>query len=127
MKEAGLDIESLEKHFLVSDEKYLQVNEGKAAVTTEQENLKRRERRDSDSSKPQGLITLAEDRSVGTISTKLYWRYFRSGLPAVLLILLSLLFFFSQGKLDNALLTSYHIFMCSTNFKGSQSPGDSHT
>lgn len=98
MKEEGLDIDSLEKHFLLSDEKYLQINQGKMTVTTEQENLNRRERRESECSKPQGLITLAEDRSVGTISARLYWRYFRSGLPAILLIMLALLFLFSQGK-----------------------------
>jgi len=45
-----------------------------------------------------GLATSSEDRNVGTISAGLYWRYFRSGLSAVLLILLVLLFLVAQGK-----------------------------
>lgn len=66
-----------------------------------QENAKRRERRESDCSRlsaGKGMTTCQEDRVVGTISSRLYWDYFRSGLHGVLLLFLLLLFFIAQGK-----------------------------
>ena len=63
--------------------------------------MKRRERRESDcsrSSTGKGMTTSQEDRVVGTISARLYWDYFRSGLHGVLLLCLLLLFFIAQGK-----------------------------
>lgn len=66
-----------------------------------QENVKRRERRESDCSRSsvgKGMTASQEDRIVGTISSRLYWDYFRSGLHGVLLLCLLLLFFIAQGK-----------------------------
>ena len=65
-----------------------------------QENVKRKERRDSDCSRlsaGKGMAASQEDRIVGTISAGLYWDYFRSGLHGVLLLFLLLLFFIAQG------------------------------
>lgn len=39
-----------------------------------------------------------EDRMVGSVTWRLYWRYFRSAFPAVLLIFLFFLVLFVQGK-----------------------------
>ena len=65
-----------------------------------QENSKRKERRESDCSEgaAKGLVTSQEDRIVGTISARLYWRYFRSGLHGILLMFLLLLFLIAQGR-----------------------------
>ena len=44
-----------------------------------------------------GLEIPDEDRSIGTVSLKLYWKYFRAGIPSVAMVGLVLVFVFSQG------------------------------
>ncbi|XP_015762179.1 PREDICTED: multidrug resistance-associated protein 4-like [Acropora digitifera] len=112
MKEAGLDIESLEKEFHDGHEKYHEVEGGKMIVTTEQENVKRKERRESDCSEglaSKGMATSQEDRIVGTISAGLYWRYFRSGLHGVLLLFILLLFLIAQASIISPNLWLVHL------------------
>lgn len=112
MKEAGLDIESLEKEFHNGHEKYHELEGGKMTVTTEQENVKRKERRESDCSEGmagKGMAASQEDRMVGTISAGLYWRYFRSGLHGVLLLFLLLLFLIAQASIISPNLWLVHL------------------
>ena len=45
-----------------------------------------------------GLEIPDEDRSIGTVSLKLYWKYFRAGIPCVAVVGLFLVFVFSQGE-----------------------------
>ena len=45
-----------------------------------------------------GLEILEEDRSIGTVSLKLYWEYFRAGQSALALIGLAVIFIFGQCK-----------------------------
>lgn len=112
MKEAGLDIESLEKEFHLGQEKYHEVEGGKMTVTTDQENAKRKERRESDCSEGfagKGMTASEEDRIVGTISASLYWNYFRSGLHGVLLLFLLLLFLIAQASIISPNLWLVHL------------------
>ena len=44
-----------------------------------------------------GLEIPDEDRSIGTVSLKLYWMYFRAGIPFVAMVGLVLVLVFSQG------------------------------
>ena len=46
-----------------------------------------------------GLEISAEDRTIGVVSTKLYWNYFRSGVPASVIIALICFCLITQGKL----------------------------
>ena len=39
-----------------------------------------------------------EDRSIGTVSLKLYWKYFRAGIPPVAIVALVLVLVFTQGE-----------------------------
>lgn len=112
MKESGMDIDSLEKEFHLGQEKYHEIEGGKMTVTTDQENAKRRERRESDCSRlsaGKGMTTCQEDRIVGTISSRLYWDYFRSGLHGVLLLFLLLLFFIAQASIISPNLWLVHL------------------
>ena len=71
-------------------------------ASADQENDKRKEGKERDRSQFIGgksLSTSNEDREVGSISSKLYWTYFRAGLHGVLLLLLLLVFLISQGML----------------------------
>ena len=103
IKESGMEIESLEKQLhLGMAEKYRQSEGGKMKDSTDLENAKRKESKKRDRSHfiaGKGLVTSNEDREVGTISSKLYWTYFRAGLHGVLLLLLLLVFLISQGVL----------------------------
>ena len=45
-----------------------------------------------------GLEILDEDRSIGTVSLKLYWKYFRAGIPPVAIVALVLVLVFTQGE-----------------------------
>ena len=45
-----------------------------------------------------GLEIPDEDRSIGTVSLKLYWKYFRAGIPCVAIVGLFFVFVFSQGE-----------------------------
>ena len=45
-----------------------------------------------------GLEIPEEDRSIGTVSLKLYWKYFRAGIPSVAMIGLAIVFLLAQGK-----------------------------
>ena len=47
---------------------------------------------------PGGLQISEEDRSIGAVSLKLYWKYFRAGTSPVLLSGLVMMFLLSQGK-----------------------------
>jgi len=112
MKESGMDIDSLEKEFHLGQEKYHEIEGGKMTVTTDQENVKRRERRESDCSRSsvgKGMTASQEDRIVGTISSRLYWDYFRSGLHGVLLLCLLLLFFIAQASIISPNLWLVHL------------------
>lgn len=112
MKEAGLDIESLEKEFELGHEKYHEVEGGKVTVTSDQENSKRAERRESDCSSGlagKGMTASQEDRIVGTISAKLYWNYFRAGLHGILLLALLLLFLIAQASIISPNLWLVHL------------------
>ena len=102
MKESGMEIESLEKQFHLDTEKYGKSEGGKMDVSNDQENTKQKERKERDRAQfiaGKGLVTSNEDREVGTISSKLYWTYFRAGLHGVLLLSLLLIFLISQGML----------------------------
>ena len=103
IKESGMEIESLEKQLhLGMAEKYRKSEGGKMKDSTDLENAKRKESKKRDHSHfiaGKGLVTSNEDREVGTISSKLYWTYFRAGLHGVLLLLLLLVFLISQGVL----------------------------
>ena len=46
-----------------------------------------------------GLEISVEDRTIGVVSTKLYWNYFRSGVPAPAIIALICLCLITQGEL----------------------------
>ena len=114
MKESGMDIESLEKQFHLDAEKYRTSEGGKTEASAGQENAKRVERRESDCSQfiaGKGLATSKEDRVVGTISSKLYWTYFRAGSHGVFLLLLLVLFFIAQGMLSGGILP-YIDYIC---------------
>ena len=50
-------------------------------------------------SEAKGLEISAEDRTIGAVSTKLYWNYFRSGVPASVIIALICFCLITQGKL----------------------------
>ena len=45
-----------------------------------------------------GLEIPDEDRSIGAVSLKMYWKYFRAGIPCLAMVGLVLLFFFTQGE-----------------------------
>ena len=45
-----------------------------------------------------GLDIEEEDRMTGSVSWSLYWKYFRAGLPSLLLIILAVFFVFVQGE-----------------------------
>ena len=47
-----------------------------------------------------GLDIEEEDRMTGSVSWSLYWKYFRAGLPSLLLIILVVFFVFVQGEFD---------------------------
>ena len=47
-----------------------------------------------------GLEIEEEDRMTGSVSWSLYWKYFRAGLPSLLLIILVVFFVFVQGEFD---------------------------
>ena len=49
-----------------------------------------------------GLEISAEDRTIGVVSTKLYWNYFRSGVPASVIIALICFCLITQGKLGQS-------------------------
>ena len=46
-----------------------------------------------------GLEISAEDRTIGVVSTKLYWNYFRSGVPTFVIIALVCFCLLTQGEL----------------------------
>ncbi|KAK3747336.1 hypothetical protein QZH41_017986, partial [Actinostola sp. cb2023] len=46
------------------------------------------------------LVEEDEDKAIGTVSWRLYWEYFRSGLPTVLIVCLFLFFAAAQGKVE---------------------------
>ena len=46
-----------------------------------------------------GLDISEEDRTIGVVSTKLYWNYFESGVPASVIIALICFCLITQGKL----------------------------
>ena len=50
-------------------------------------------------SEAKGLEISVEDRTIGVVSTKLYWNYFRSGVPASVIIALICFCLITQGKL----------------------------
>ena len=45
-----------------------------------------------------GLEIPDEDRSIGTVSLKLYWKYFRAGIPPVAIAAFILVLVFTQGE-----------------------------
>ena len=51
------------------------------------------------SSQAKGLIIPQEDRAIGVVSSKLYWDYFRSGVPLLLICAGICFCFITQGKL----------------------------
>ena len=50
-------------------------------------------------SEAKGLDISVEDRTIGVVSTKLYWNYFESGVPASVIIALICFCLITQGKL----------------------------
>ena len=46
---------------------------------------------------PLGLGIPEEDRCIGTLSSKIYWKYFRAGMPPVAMVGLAMVFIFAQG------------------------------
>ena len=42
-----------------------------------------------------------EDKSVGTVTFRLYWKYFKQGLPVYRIILLAIALLFAQGKVNS--------------------------
>ena len=64
---------------------------------------------------PGGLQISEEDRSIGAVSLKLYWKYFRAGTSPVFLSGLVMMFLLSQGKF-HLVFISFHfsiLFLCS--------------
>ena len=49
-------------------------------------------------SETKGLQISEEDRAIGTVSSKLYWNYFRSGVPSLVIFVVSCLCLITQGK-----------------------------
>lgn len=101
VQESGLDLDSIEEELRLGNEKYYAIHGVESVTKKESDKTTEPDRRESNCSNPvdgKGLASVTEDRSVGTISAGLYWRYFRSGLHAVLLILLILLFLVAQGE-----------------------------
>ena len=62
-------------------------------------------------SKPKNLEISQEDRAIGTVSSKLYWNYFRSGSPTLVIFAVLLLFLITQGKPQKMFLIS-QLFLC---------------
>ena len=52
----------------------------------------------SDTDAVKELLEEEEDRSTGSVTFQLYWRYFRAGSPSAMLILLGILLLVGQGK-----------------------------
>ena len=48
-----------------------------------------------------GLDIEEEDRMTGSVSWSLYWKYFRAGLPSLMLIILAVFFALAQGECDH--------------------------
>lgn len=97
-QESGLDLESIEEELRAGNEKYYALH-GEEVTKKEATKTQTTEITEENHVVPgKGLTTSSEDRSVGTISAGLYWRYFRSGLSGMLLILLVLLFLVAQGE-----------------------------
>ena len=77
-----------------------------------------------------GLQISEEDRAIGVVSSKLYWNYFRSGVPVLVIIAGICLCLITQGKLQrlNRLLTQqkckYSITVCNCNNTASPSLKD---
>ena len=55
----------------------------------------------SDSGTPEHLEVCEEDRAIGAISFKLYWKYFRAGMHPVAIFAAIVLFLATQGKLSH--------------------------
>ena len=53
-------------------------------------------------SETKGLQISEEDRAIGTVSSKLYWNYFRSGVPSLVIFAKSCLCLITQGKPQHA-------------------------
>jgi len=56
----------------------------------------------SQTSETKGLQISEEDRAIGTVSSKLYWNYFRSGVPSLVIFAVSCLCLITQGKPQHA-------------------------
>ena len=52
-----------------------------------------------------------EDREVGNISFKIYWKYFVNGASAFVLILMALVFAWGQGKIIITISLRWFIFI----------------
>ncbi|XP_032234169.1 ATP-binding cassette sub-family C member 4 [Nematostella vectensis] len=110
VQDSGLDLESLEEEFRQGWEKYHQLHDKEQPLSKEKQAVKKATKKDTSDSEPiQGMARKAEERHVGTISAKLYWRYFRSGLHACLLILLVLLFLIAQASIISPNLWLVHM------------------
>jgi len=60
-------------------------------------------------SKGKGLQISEEDRAIGTVSSKLYWNYFRSRVPALVIIGVFCLCLITQGKLNIIFYSESHL------------------
>ena len=60
--------------------------------------------------KPKGLQISEEDRSIGVLTSKLYWDYFRSGVPTLVIISVIGLCLFTQGNPQPFFLTLQLLF-----------------
>ena len=63
---------------------------------------------------PGGLQISEEDRSIGAVSLKLYWKYFRAGTSPVFMSGLVMLFLLSQGNIS--FISSFIFFFCSFHY-----------
>jgi len=50
-----------------------------------------------------------EDKSAGTVTFRLYWNYFKQGLPVSKILILAVALLFAQGKLIYPKILLYHI------------------
>ena len=52
----------------------------------------------SQTNEAKGFETPKEDRTIGVISSKLYWNYFKSGMHSLAIIAIICLFLITQGR-----------------------------
>ena len=86
------------------DPLYKKLNENNSGKSFRAENEEKDEDSDScggivpQTNEAKGLQISKEDRTIGVVSSKLYWKYFRSGISSLVILAVLGLFLITQGK-----------------------------